>query len=298
MKKMLFIYNPKSGKGHIRAHLADVVECFSTNGYDVTIYPTKYALDAYQMIQTRADDFDIIVCSGGDGTLDETVSGLMSAQKTIPIGYIPAGSTNDFGNSVGIPKQMVQAADAIVNGEVWACDLGKMNEDYFVYVAAFGMFTDVSYQTKQELKNLIGHAAYFLEGIKRLGSWKKYQMKIESDEMTVEGEFVLGMISNSNSIGGIKGLPGKDIELNDGLFEVTLIRNPQTIVAWQDIISALLTSQQNNNVIRFKTSHLYISSEEPVAWTRDGESGGVYTDVELTNIKEALQIITEKQNIN
>ncbi len=293
MKRMLFVYNPKSGKGLIRTQLSNIIETFSAADYDVTVYPTKMAMDGCSIVQKRAADFDLIVCSGGDGTLDEVVTGLMNGRIRRTVGYIPAGSTNDFANSVGIPKQMEQAARVIVEGEPFACDIGKFNEDYFVYVAAFGVFTDVSYQTSQDLKNALGHAAYLIEGMKRMGTWKSTFLRYESEECSGEGDYVYGMITNSNSVGGFKGLPGKNIELNDGLFEVMLVKSPQNLTDWQEIITAVLTREESPSVVRFKTAKLEIFSDEPLAWTRDGENGGEHTHVVLENLKEALEIMTE-----
>lgn len=294
MKKMLFVYNPRSGKGLIRNHLSTIIEIFSNGGYDVTVYPTKKEKDARDTVRERAEEFDIIVCSGGDGTLDEVVTGVLNSGTRHTVGYIPAGSTNDFGNSLGIPKQMDQAAELIVSGEPFACDIGRFNDDYFVYVAAFGVFTDVSYQTNQDLKNVLGHAAYLLEGMKRMGTWKSVFLRIESEAFTGEGDFVFGMITNSNSVGGFKGLPGKNIELNDGLFEVMLVRTPQNLIDWQEVITAVLTKDETSkNVVRFKAQRLTISSDEPVAWTRDGENGGEHTFVEMVNMQQVLEIMTE-----
>ncbi len=294
MEKLLFVYNPRSGKSQIRSSLSPIVEIFSGHGYDVTVYPTKREMDACETVERRAQEFDLIVCGGGDGTLDEVVAGLMRSGVRHTIGYIPAGSTNDFANSVGIPKQMEQAANVVMEGTPFACDIGKFNEDYFVYVAAFGLLTDVSYQTPQDMKNALGHMAYILEGMKRMGSWRSCQLHIESEEFTGEGSFVFGMVTNSNSVGGIKGLPGKNIELNDGLFEVMLVRTPQNLLEWQDAITSVLVHDEKSKIVlRFKTKRLRITSEEPVAWTRDGENGGEHTEVELTNLKQCLEIMTE-----
>jgi diacylglycerol kinase family enzyme len=162
-----------------------------------------------------------------------------------------------------------------------------------VYVAAFGFLTDVSYQTNQDLKNVLGHTAYVLEGMKRVSSWKSYFLQIESEEFCGEGEFMYGMISNSTSVAGFKGLTGKNVELDDGLFEVMLVRTPQNLTDWPEVLAAILTADENSkNVIRFKTHHLVITSQEPVAWTRDGENGGEHTCVELTNLAEAVEIMT------
>lgn len=296
MKKMLFVYNPRSGKGLIRNHLSSIIELFTGKGYDVTVRPTRMEKDACNVVKDRAPEFEIIVCSGGDGTLDEVVTGMMNSGVHRTLGYIPAGSTNDFGSSLGIPKQMLQAAEVIAEGEPFACDIGKFNDDYFVYVAAFGFMTDVSYQTNQEMKNVLGHTAYIIEGMKRLGAWKSYRLRVESEEFTGEGEFMYGMISNSTSVGGFKNLPGKNIELNDGVFEVLLVRTPKNPSDWPEVITSILMQDENSrNVVRFKTNHLTISSDEPVAWTRDGENGGEHTFVEMTDLQQEIEIMAKSE---
>ena len=188
MEKLLFVYNPCSGKGQIRGSLSQVIEILSKKGYDVTVYPTKRELDGCETVEKRAKEFDLIVCSGGDGTLDEVVTGLLRSGQKRVLGYIPAGSTNDFANSLGIPKQMEQAARLITDGVPFSCDIGKFNDNYFVYVAAFGMLTDVSYQTRQDLKNALGHAAYVLEAMKRMGTWRSSHLHVECEEYTGEGD--------------------------------------------------------------------------------------------------------------
>lgn len=294
MKKMLFIYNPKSGQGQIRNHLSAILEKLSAGGYDLTVYPTKESMDACRIVCQRAGEFDLIVCSGGDGTLNEVVTGLMQEGITRCVGYIPAGSTNDFANSLGLPRQMDKAAQLIVDGTPFSCDIGKFNEDYFVYVAAFGMFTDVSYQTKQEMKNLFGHAAYVLEGMKRIGNWKSVHLEVESTEYTGSGDFILGLIVNSNSVGGFKGLTGKDIEINDGLFEVLLVHTPANLMEWQEAITTVLLQNKSSRLVeRFKTQRLTIRSEEPVSWTRDGENGGEWTQVDVENLHQKLNIMVD-----
>ncbi len=294
MKKMLFIYNPKSGQGQIRNHLSAILEKLSAGGYDLTVYPTKESMDACRIVCQRAGEFDLIVCSGGDGTLNEVVTGLMQEGITRCVGYIPAGSTNDFANSLGLPRQMDKAAQLIVDGTPFSCDIGKFNKDYFVYVAAFGMFTDVSYQTKQEMKNLFGHAAYVLEGMKRIGNWKSVHLEVESTEYTGSGDFILGLIANSNSVGGFKGLTGKDIEINDGLFEVLLVHTPANLMEWQEAITTVLLQNKSSRLVeRFKTQRLTIRSEEPVSWTRDGENGGEWTQVDVENLHQKLNIMVD-----
>lgn len=292
MKKMLFIYNPKAGKSAIKGNLSGILEELGKMDYEMVIRPTKAALDAVQYVETQGKRFDLIVCCGGDGTLDEVVTGMQKAELDMPLGYIPAGSTNDFANSLKIPKQMRLAARAIVEGQVFSCDVGKMNEDYFVYVAAFGVFTDVSYKTSQEWKNALGHLAYLLEGAKSLSNVKSWQMRFESEECSGSGKFLYGMITNSNSVGGFKGLTGKDVTLNDGKFEVTLIRDPgNNLIEWPMMINALLTREKHSYIISFKTSKVNFFSEEQVPWTRDGEYGGSHQQVTIENLPKALPII-------
>ncbi len=291
MKKMLFIYNPKSGKGLIRNSLSAIIEEFSKE-FEVTIYATGAAKDGERITEQRAEDFDVVVCSGGDGTLDEIITGLMRSGSHRPVGYIPSGSTNDFANSLGIPKQMEHAAKMIMDGEVFTCDLGKFNQDYFVYVAAFGLFTDVSYQTSQDMKNVLGHAAYLLEAMKRMGTWKSNHLTIRSEEFTEEGEFVFGMITNSNSVGGIRGVPWQNVELNDGYFEVMLVHTPQSLADWQEIITAvIMRDTASERIVMFKSRKLEISADNPVAWTLDGENGGEHTEVIVENLPHTLDIL-------
>ena len=220
MKKMLFIYNPKAGKAQIRNKLADILDVFTKGGYEITVYPTQRSEDAMEKTEKRSKEYDIVVCSGGDGTLDEVVTGMIRSGFRTPIGYIPAGSTNDFGGSLGLPKNMVRAAENIVNGNDFACDVGSFNEDVFVYIAAFGLFTDVSYETGQDMKNVLGHMAYLLEGMKKLRDIKSYHMKITTQDTVIEDDFLYGMITNSVSVGGFKGISGKYVDLSDGMFEV------------------------------------------------------------------------------
>ena len=239
----------------------------------------------------NADQVDLIACSGGDGTLDEVVTGIVEVGSQTPIGYIPAGSTNDFANSLFMPKSMTAAASMIMEEQIYHCDIGKFNNQTFAYVAAFGLFTNVSYETDQDLKNILGHVAYVLEGMKQLFEVKSYHLKVTSDELTVENDFIYGMISNSRSVGGFKNLTGKNVDMNDGLFEVTLITNPKNPLELQEIMTALLTAEDNTDLIySFKSAHVVIESEEAVPWTLDGEFGGDQTHVEIDNLHEAMNL--------
>ena len=288
---MLFVFNPKAGKGKIKTHLLDIVDIFSSHDYEIIIRSTQAPRDAYEKAKEYANSVDMIVCSGGDGTLDEVVTGIMEAESSVPIGYIPAGSTNDFANSLFMPKNMTKVAEMIMEEELYHCDIGRFNQKTFAYVAAFGLFTDVSYETDQDLKNVLGHVAYVLEGVKRLFDIKSYHMKVTSDEVQAEDDFIVGMITNSRSVGGFKNLTGKNVDMNDGLFEVTLIAHPKNPLQLQEIITALVMAEDNTDLIySFKTKKLTIESDEEVPWTLDGEFGGDHSYVDIENRHKALNL--------
>ncbi len=291
-RKMLFVYNPKAGKAHIRNHLLDIIDIFTRGGYEVTTVPTQAAGDAMQIVKDREDNYDMVVCSGGDGTLDEVVTGMLEGEKQLPIGYVPAGSTNDFANSLHLPKTMKKAAEVVVNGSPFPCDVGVFNEDKFVYIAAFGVFTDVSYETKQEIKNVLGHTAYILEGVKSISAIKPFYFKVMHDGETIEGDFIYGMVTNSDSVGGFKKITGKDVSLNDGVFEVTLIRMPKNPIELSMIGAALMNRDFNSEYMYcFKTSEIIFESDEEVAWTLDGEFGGNHREVCIKNCEKAMEIM-------
>lgn len=293
-KRMLFIYNPFAGKGQIKNKLFDIINTFAKSGYEITVHPTENRGDGARTTKEKIKNYDILVCSGGDGTLDEVVTGMMESRKSLPIGYIPAGSTNDFANSLSLPKNMVRAAEIITEGEEFACDVGAFNNDTFVYIAAFGMLTDVSYETPQEIKNVLGHMAYILEGMKRF-SLRAYHMRISCEDMVLEDDFLFGMITNSTSVGGFKRITGKYVELNDGLFEVTLVKKPKSAMELNQIMTALVSGNIDADCMHcFKTAALVIESEE-VAWTLDGEYGGKHEKVTIENKKEAIHIFVPKQ---
>ncbi|MBO4610244.1 MAG: YegS/Rv2252/BmrU family lipid kinase [Lachnospiraceae bacterium] len=296
MKKMLFIYNPKAGRGRIREELADILDIFASAGYEITIYPTRKNGDAEKVAAERESDFNIVVCSGGDGTLDETVRGMMKNEYRTPLGYIPAGSTNDFGGSLALPKDMLKSADIIIHGKNKAVDVGLFNNEAFVYVAAFGAFTEVSYSTDQDMKNAIGHSAYLLEGMKSFTKIKPCHMIIEHDGETIEGNFIYGMVTNSNSVGGIKGITGENVNLADGLFEVNLIKEITTVIEFQKLFNALASGNYglSENIVSFTSGHINFTSEKKVAWTLDGENGGKHDKVEILNVKQAIDIRVAK----
>ena len=292
MKKALFIYNPNAGKELLKPKLSDVLDIIVKAGYEVVVYPTQSYRDAYKKVSRFTDHYDLVICSGGDGTLDEVVTGMMKREERIPIGYIPTGTTNDFANSLHIPKDLLQAANTAVNGEPFACDVGRFNDDIFVYIAAFGLFTDVSYQTKQEVKNILGHLAYVLEGMTRLFDIPSYQIRVTHDDQIIEDEFIFGMVTNSRSVGGFRNMIGKNVVFDDGEFEVTLIKTPKNPIALQEIVGALLISQINSKYMySFKTGSIRFESLEEIPWTLDGEFGGQHDTVEIHNCQNTLEIM-------
>ncbi len=297
-KKMLFIYNPHAGKEALKSKLSDVLEIFMDADYEVTVYATKQAKDATNIVSSRGDDFDFIVCSGGDGTLNEVTDGFMKLEHRPPCGYIPTGTVNDFATTHHIPKNIIMAANNVIEGECFPCDIGSLNGDYFNYVAAFGAFTEVAYQTSQEIKNIFGKLAYFLDGVKRLPTLKSYHIRVELDDETesFEDEIIFGMITNSKSVGGFKGITGRNVKLDDGLFEVTLIKCPQNAVELQAIINSLLTREANPKYIHsFASNHIILTSQEEISWTIDGEYGGTYHLAEIINHKKAISYIRGKK---
>ena len=282
-KKLLFVFNPFSGKAQIKNQLLDIVDVMVKADYEVTIYPTQAQGDAIHKIETEAGDYDLVVCSGGDGTLDEVVTGMMHREKKIPLGYIAAGSTNDFATSLGIPKNMVKAAETAVAGRVFPCDIGAFNGDFFVYVAAFGLFTEVSYKTSQEWKNVLGHAAYILEGAKCLHDIPSFLMQVEYDNVRLQDEFIYGMISNSTSVGGILTLDPEVVDLQDNKLEILLVRAPKNLAEIHECIVALNTQKYNCAMLTFRSAtHIRIFADPDMPWTLDGEREEGHSEVVVT----------------
>ena len=294
---MLFVVNPYSGKGLVKNYIVDIIDIFIKGNMEVTVHITQSVLDACDVVHKKAKRYDMVVCSGGDGTLDEVITGMMKieAESRCPVGYIPAGSTNDFGNSLGIPANMVEAANNIVGGKPYPCDIGEFNEDYFVYIAAFGAFTEVSYETKQGVKNVLGHMAYILEGAKRVFNIKSYKMKVRLNDEVIEEEFIYGMITNSISVGGIKSITGRNVKLNDGVFEVTLIKRPKNLIELQEIIGEMLIGEMKGEFFYCrKADSIEFEAEEEIPWTLDGEFGGSHGEVKITNHKQALSLMVSE----
>ena len=288
MKKLLFVYNPRAGKEMLKPRLSDVLDIFVKAGYEVTVHPTQAYRDAYYQIKEyEVGKYDLIACSGGDGTIDEVATGMMKRREmgkdVVPVGYIPAGTTNDFAKSLHIPRKPLAAADNAVKGVPFPCDIGKFNDSVFVYIAAFGIFTDVSYETDQAVKNVLGHMAY---------------IKVEHDGEVIEDEFIFGMVTNSRSVGGFSNMVGKNIVFDDGLFEVTLIKTPKNPIALQEIIAALLIEQvDTKHMYTFKTKKITFDSVEEIPWTLDGEFGGEQDYVEIENVQKAMEIMVPENHV-
>lgn len=298
MEKILFIINPCSGKEQIRNKLIDILDIFTKAGFQIQTYITQSQGDARKAAERFGNEASIVVCSGGDGTLNETISGIMHLEQPPLLGYVPAGSTNDFASSLMLPKNMLDAAKGVTEGTPYAIDIGQFGEErYFVYIAAFGAFTEISYQTPQDKKNLLGHQAYMLEGVKSLASLKSYYCRIECDEMVLEDEFIFGMVTNTISVGGFKGLVTQSVALNDGLFEVLLIRTPKTPKDFCNIISYMFLKEEPNDYVhKFKTRQIRVISETPIDWVLDGEFGGSQTDISMKNLEKRLEILISGQN--
>lgn len=293
MSRLLFIVNPRAGKTQIKNQLLELLDLFVKDGFDVQVHITQGALDAKRAVVEKGAQMDMIVCSGGDGTLSETVSGVMELSHPPVLGYIPSGSTNDFASSLRIPTTMKRAAASIISGTSMLIDIGQFcTNRYFVYIAGFGAFTEVSYLTPQGSKNMLGHQAYMLEGMKSLTNLKSYHMKVETEDFDLEGDFIFGMITNTISVGGFKGMVTKDVALNDGLFEVLMIRTPKTPLDLTNIVSYMFLKEEKNEYVhKFKTAHLHIVSDEPVDWVLDGEFGGSHREVEVENLPQRIEIM-------
>ena len=296
MKKLYFILNLQSGKATISSKLAVVIDMFTKAGYEVTARPTQERMDACAAAKYACGQgFDLIVCSGGDGTLNEVIQGVMRSEKKLPIGYIPAGSTNDFARGVGIPRNIIDAVQWIIDGKKYPCDIRSFNDKFFTYIAAFGAFTEVTYETSQQVKNVLGHVAYVLNGISRLKNIKSYHMKITYDDEIIEDNYIFGMVTNSSSVAGLLSL--NDFLLDDGLYEVTLIKTPGNPLDLQRIIHSLLNIDIDIDtayIKSFRTSKIRFECDDELQWTIDGEFGGAYKTVDVCNNKQAIELMADR----
>lgn len=293
MKKLLFIINPNAGKTAIKGDLFEIIMIFAQAGYEVSLYPTKGPEDAARKVREDGSAYDMIVCAGGDGTLRDTVCGYMDmGEKKVPLGYIPVGTTNDFARSLHISRRPVEAATQIMNGTEQFVDVGKFEDKHFVYIAAFGIFTDISYSTKQSMKKIMGHTAYVVEALKNITNFKSYKIEAQIDDALITGEYIYGMITNSFSVAGFKTRGIKHVILDDGKFDCFFIKKPQNPAELQQILSAIVANDMEGNEMFFQTqaSKIHIISETPIKWTLDGEFGGGLTDITIINEKRAVGI--------
>lgn len=297
MKDMAVIVNLYSGKGIARRGISDMLDVFCAAGYLPRVHVTQSTEDAKRMAYELGKETRLLVAVGGDGTLNNVVSGTALLSHRPLLGYIPAGSTNDFARSLELPSDVREAAQTVMFGVSRKLDMGRFNDDeYFMYVAGFGAFTEVSYRTPQDKKNILGHQAYLLEAVKSLASIKAIHMRVEWEEGSVEGDFIFGMVSSTTSVGGLRGIVPRDVSLSDGLFEVLLIRMPKAPADLPNIVSYLFFKEEENEyVIRFKTGKVRFVSEEETAWTLDGEFGGLKREVVIENLKEELLFVTKGQ---
>ena len=293
MKKMLFVMNPYAGQRKGAANLAAMIEIFNRADYAVTVHMTAGSGDAEQVVQTRGGEFDVVACCGGDGTFNETVSGLLKAGLQIPVGYIPAGSTNDFATSLGLSLDNLQAARDIVAGHTRLVDVGVFGERYFTYVASFGAFTRASYATPQSLKNVLGHAAYLLGGLAEIGQVKEENVTVELEDGTrIEGPFFFGAVSNSTSVGGVLSLSADRVDMADGMLEVLLARSPKNVNEVGEMLTAFQNKTYNCTMLTFlSTKKLKVIAEEGMAWTIDGEHQDGIKTIDVTCHQHALQML-------
>lgn len=296
MKKLYFIVNLIAGKATVGNMLGEIIDEFNKADYDVTVRVTQSATDAREKAQYACENgYDILVCAGGDGTLNQCLRGVMSSKRHIPIGYLPTGSTNDFARTLGIPKSTQDAVKWITKGEPLSVDLGKFNDSYFTYIAAFGAFTNVSYETPQQIKNVFGHASYVVGGLTQITSLHSQKMRIEYNGNVLEDDFIYGMVTNSGSVAGLLSM--NDFLLDDGMFEVTLIKKPANIVQLQKIIHSLLNISEeiDKEYIKFfRTDKITFTAlnDEKISWTLDGEFGGDMSVATVMNCNKVIDIMT------
>lgn len=293
MKKLFLVMNPCSGKKRANKVLAEIIDVFNRADYEVTAYMTAARGDATRAAAERAVDFDRIVCIGGDGTLNEVIAGLHEVGQQTPIGYIPAGSTNDFANSLGLPKDLLDAARLAAAGEPRKLDIGSFNGRCFSYVASFGAFTRTSYATPQGMKNALGHVAYLLAGAKELTSIRSTHMRfVLADGTSFEDDYIFGAISNSTSVAGLLTLSPDLVDLNDGLFELLLIRKPHSLLELSDCVLALTTQEYHTPMLTMvSTGRVEIDCPSELDWTLDGEYAAGQAHCVVENLHDAIRVI-------
>ena len=298
MKKLLFIMNPFAGQKKANKALSEILLIFSQAGYEVITHMTTGQGDAVTAAQNWGNDVDVVVCCGGDGTLNETITGLLRAGAKTPIGYIPAGTTNDFASSLNLSGNILQAARDIVEGEPVSYDVGRFGDRYFSYVASFGAFTRSSYVVPQNIKNALGHTAYVLGGISEISQIRKEHIRMEIDGQLVEDDFLFGAICNSTSIGGILTLDPRQVDMGDGLLEILLVRAAHNLEEIAECIRAVQSQKYNCEMITFRSArNVRIFADPEMPWTLDGEREDGHAEVMVENIHHAIRLI-QKRNAN
>ena len=292
MKKLLFIMNPFAGQKKANKVLPEILMVFTEAGYEIRIAMTTGPGSATSLAAERGGNADLVVCCGGDGTLNETISGLQMAGIQVPVGYIPSGTTNDFASSLKLSHNPIQAAKDIVEGEPVAYDIGKFGDRYFSYVASFGAFTKSSYAVPQTVKNALGHTAYILGGISELSQIRNEHVRMEIDGEVVEDDFLFGAICNSTSVGGVLTLPSDRVDMRDGIFEVMLIRAARNLNEITECILAVQNQEFNCGMITFRPARkIKITVDPSMAWTLDGEKADGYREINVENLHHAIRIM-------
>ncbi len=293
-KRLLLIINPAAGRGSYKSNFTEAMQQLSAGGYETTLSFTEKRGDASEIAASRAADFDTVACIGGDGTLSEVLAGLMQLDDPPPVGYLPMGTSNDVATTLGLPKNdTLSAARRILTGTPHPFDVGGFGEDqYFAYIAAFGAFTEVSYATPQDQKKVLGHLAYVLQGMQTLGRIESIHTRVEYDEGVFEGNLLYGSMSNSTSVAGIVRLPESMVSLGDGVSELVLVKDPGSVAAFAEIVNSVLSERFDSDkllILHTRRAHFYF--DRPIAWTRDGEAGGEFTDIALCNYPCPVRLI-------
>lgn len=287
-KRLLLIMNPAAGVKKANRHLTAMVCLFNAHGYVCTVYCTAGKGDATHIAQENAGDFDLVVCVGGDGTLNEVLAGMVEGGAQAPLGYVPAGSTNDFASSLGLSKDILKSSRDIMEGEPHSLDAGSFNGRLFTYVASFGAFTEASYATPQHSKNLLGHLAYILEGMKDLPNIRPVHLALEADGRSFEGDYIFGAISNATTIGGVLTLDKQVVSMDDGLLDITLVKSPQSLMELNRIVLSLQTQQYDGELIHFcQTARATIYAPADMPWTLDGEYAPGCGEIHIQNLHHA-----------
>ena len=288
-KQILLLLNPVAGKGKGKERLFEIIDRLYSHGYQVTAIPTDIDGKANLILQNEWHNYSKLVCVGGDGTLSGAVNAYIAGNCEIPMGYIPLGSTNDFAATLGISKKLLDACDRIAESEPKFIDVGKFNDRYFSYIACTGLLTEVSYMTSQQLKNMLGHNAYLLKGVFALKNAKKIRYTVKTDSETIEGDYLFASVSNTEKAGGVFKFPKGEIQLDDGYFELTLLKAPNGIYEMTTLINDLINGKvKGSSFVKRKVRHATIEINQPRGWSLDGENGGMTQSANISVVENKL----------